>query len=106
MKHELYIKWLPEFKQRIAISDNLRDNLLTDYLYIAHKNLWTRYYELPLLNDEPNIYHNWYSDTITKIAVFHLATGLYENPDEVFQSQNVKDDRVIIRIIGERMKYL
>lgn len=104
---ELYLKWLPEFKQRLSISDNFRDPLLIDYLYISHKNLWSLYYELPFNQfEEPSENHPWFSDPTTKLAVFHLAVGLYENPDETYQAQNVKDDRVIIRIIGERMKYI
>lgn len=107
MNKELYLKWLPDFKQRLAISDNYRDNLLIDYLYEAHKMLWDVYYELNLNTfDVDGAMHPWYSDTTTKLAVFHLAVTLYENPDENIQAQNVKDDRVVIRIIRSRMKYI
>lgn len=103
---EVYKKWLPTLKLRLSISDPYRDQILTDYLKIAHTNLWQNYYELELdQNNQIPETHEWSSDTITKMAVIHLAVTYYSNPDINLEATNVKDDKMVIRIIGSRMVY-
>lgn len=100
---EIY-EWLYALKLRLAISDDLRDELLLNYIEVAHKNIWTQYYELKLENNEiPD--HNWAWDKTTKLAVLHLAATYFENPDIVLQADKVSDTRMIYRILGGRVSY-
>ena len=103
---DFYKKWLPTLKLRLSISDSLRDQILLEYLKIAHVNLWQNYYELPLdINNEVPTSHPWSDDSKTKLAVIHLAVTYYSNPDINLEATNVRDDRMVIRIIGGRMVY-
>ena len=102
----IYNLWLPTLKLRLSISDNLRDQILLDYLRIAHRNLFNNYYEIPFTVENALIEkHIWYDDEVTKMAVIHLAVTYFSNPDENMEATNVKDDRMVIRIIGNRMVY-
>lgn len=102
----IYNKWLPLLKMRLSIADNFRDTILIDYLEIAHKNLWKNYYELKLdLDGNVPESHIWSKDTITKMATLHLAVTYFSNPDINLEATNVKDDRMVIRLIGSRMVY-
>lgn len=98
-------KWLSDLKLRLSLSDSLRDNILLDYLKISHRNIWTNYYRLELINNEVPEDHPWAYDTITKYATLHLAITLFSNPDENLEAKDVKDDRMIMRILGNRMVY-
>lgn len=105
-----YNKWLDPFKIHLSLSldDDSRDEALLFYLEIAHKNIWECYYrldnEFPFASFEA-LNHPWYIDKITQMAVRHLATVLFQNPDENLEATNVKDDRMIMRILGSRMAY-
>ena len=102
-----YKEWLPTFKLLISIADVVRDAVLLDYLEIAHKNIWTNYYRLPLAEDGSiPLLHAWSKDTMTKMAVLHLAVTLFSNPDINLEAKDVKDDRMIQRIVGSRIGYL
>lgn len=95
-------KWLNDLKLRLAISDNVRNSLLLEYLQVSHENIWTQYYGFQLPID---INHDWASDKTTKLATLHLAVTLFNNPDVNLEAQNVKDDRMLMRILGSRMRY-
>jgi hypothetical protein len=43
---------------------------------------------------------------MTKMAVLHLAVTLFSNPDINLEAKDVKDDRMIQRIVGSRIGYL
>lgn len=105
MVNEFYKTWLPTLKLRLSLADNYRDTLLLEYLKIAHRNLWINYYEKELVNDEVPLSEKWATDEITKMATIHLAVTYFSNPDENLEATNVKDDRMVIRIIGHRMVY-
>lgn len=105
-----YNKWLNEIKIHLSLSldDDSRDNHLLAYLEIAHKNLWECYYRFDGeygFYSQKGVTHQWYSDNITKMAVFHLTAVFFQNPDEILEVRNFKDDRMIMRIIGSRMSY-
>lgn len=92
-------------KLNLAISDDLRDETLLEYIEVAHKNIWTQYYELKLENDEVPSKHKWAWDRTTKLATLHLATTYFENPDVILQSDKTLDTRMIYRILGNRVNY-
>lgn len=95
-------KWLNDLKLRLSISDTFRDQILLDYLRISHEAIWTQYYQLQLPVDAD---HPWYNDFKTKMATLHLAVTLFSNPDINLEARDVKDDRMIMRILADRMKY-
>lgn len=95
-------QWLNDLKLRLSISDNYRDKILLDYLKISHEAIWTQYYQLKLPFD---ITHPWYQDEKTKMATLHLAVTLFSNPDINLEAKDVKDDRMIMRILADRMSY-
>lgn len=95
-------EWLNDLKLRLAISDNVRNPLLLEYLQIALENIWTQYYGFQLPVD---FTHEWISDKATKLATLHLAVTLFNNPDINLEAQNVRDDRMLMRILGSRMRY-
>ena len=98
-----YKNWLSILKLRLSLNDSLRDNILLDYLKISHENLWTNYYRLEWNEDVES--HPWFNDEKTKLAVIHLSVTLFSNPDENLEAKDVKDDRVIMRLLGNRMVY-
>lgn len=106
-----YNAWLRDLKIHLALSldDITRDDTLLILLEIAHKNIWECYYRFDQKDfafaSLKALQHPWYSDKITKMAVNHLATTIFQNPDENLEATNVKDDRMIMRIIGSRMSY-
>lgn len=102
-KLEYYDEWLFQLKQNLAISDNSRDNILLDYLDIAHQNIWTQYLKLPL--EKFNWDHPLSFDKRVKLATIHLAASYFTNPDDTKQGQNVIDKRMIFRLLGELMNY-
>ena len=95
-------EWLNDLKLRLSISDTFRDQLLLDYLKISHEAVWTQYYQMPL---PTNSYHPWYRDAKTKMATLHLAVTLFSNPDINLEAKDVKDDRMMMRILADRMVY-
>lgn len=95
-------EWLNDLKLRLSISDSFRDKILLDYLRISHEAIWTQYYQFQLPMD---ITHPWYNDSKTKMATLHLAVTLFSNPDINLEARDVKDDRMVMRILANRMVY-
>jgi len=101
-----YKNWLADLKLRLSIADTIRDNILLEYLQIAHINIWKDYYRLSLNPAEEIPMENpWAQDSKTKMATLHLAVTFFSNPDINLEARDVKDDRMIQRIIGSRMGY-
>ena len=102
-----YKDWIYDLKLMLSIADTIRDAFLTDYVEIAHKNIWTNYYRLELdEKGEIPTTHVWAFDKQTKMATLHLAVTLFSNPDINLEGKDVKDDRMIQRIVGSRIGYL
>ncbi|UWD34059.1 phage head-tail connector protein [Mesomycoplasma molare] len=102
---EIY-DWLDQIKINLSIADNQRDEILLDYIEIAHENIWTQYYELKL-DDYGQIpkEHPWAYDLKTKLATLHLAAIYFSNPDTTNQAKDVIDERMLYRILGGRISY-
>lgn len=94
--------WLKDLKIQLSIQDEYRDDILTEYLNISREAIWTQYYELNLPIDETHI---WASDSKTKMATLHLGITLFSNPDINLQAKDVRDDRMIYRILSNRVNY-
>lgn len=104
--NEVIYEWLEQLKLNLSIADNNRDDILLDYIEIAHENIWTQYYELELDNENkvPEN-HKWAYDLKTKLATLHLAAIYFSNPDINMEATNVVDGRMIYRILGARISY-
>lgn len=94
--------WLRDYKLALAISDTLRDSVLWTYLELAREAIWTQYYGFELPVDE---FHDWARDSKTKMATIHLAVTYFSNPDINLEARDVKDSRMIFRILGSRTNY-
>ncbi|UWV79357.1 hypothetical protein NW072_04850 [Mycoplasmopsis felis] len=103
--NELIYLWLDQLKQNLAIADNLRDNVLLDYIEVARENIWLQYYELDFKNGEIPEDHPWAWDKKTMLATLHLAATYFMNPDITQRGNNIIDERMIYRILGDRVSY-
>ncbi|WLP85289.1 phage head-tail connector protein [Mycoplasma seminis] len=100
-------EWLETLKTRLAISGNYQDEILVEYIAIAHRNIWTQYYNLEL--DEHNIVpaeNEWAYDFVTKQGTLHLAALYFSNPTETTETKNtIVDQRMLYKILGNRVFY-
>lgn len=103
--NEEFYEWLESLKKNLAISDSYRDDILLEYIDVAHRNVWTQYYQLDLVNDLVPDDHDWAYDHVTKLATLHLAATYFSNPDEDKRGSNLIDNRMIYRILGSRVNY-
>ncbi|MCU9934740.1 hypothetical protein NWE61_06735 [Mycoplasmopsis felis] len=87
--NELIYLWLDQLKQNLAIADNLRDNVLLDYIEVARENIWLQYYELDFKNGEIPEDHPWAWDKKTMLATLHLAATYFMNPDITQRGNNI-----------------
>ena len=99
--------WLREFKYHIAMAqeDESKNEMLKTYLYAAHKHIWDCYYRIGEFELLETSEHPWFTDQLTKLATFHVATTLVTNPDVNLEARDVKDERMIFRILGSRVNY-
>ncbi|MFV8477829.1 hypothetical protein [Mycoplasma sp. VS410B] len=98
--------WIQSLKQRLAIVDDYENDTLAEYIAIAHRNIWTQYYQLALENDIVPSDHPWAYDFVTKQGTLHLAALYFSNPTTTTETNNtVIDQRMLYKILGSRVNY-
>ncbi|MHA3795757.1 hypothetical protein [Mycoplasma sp. VS31B] len=101
------LDWVESLKQRLAIADDYSDDTLAEYIAIAHRNVWTQYYQLELNQYEAVPHeHPWAYDFVTKQGTLHLAALYFSNPTTTTETNvTVIDQRMLYKILGSRINY-